>query len=150
MENTNIFIGGLPADIDDAKLRSVFASYGTITWSRVMMSGGKPTAAAIIEFADVAEARWCVENLDGNIPEGLTDPINVNFKRDNRDKGKGKGWYGKGWSSYGKDGSGKGKDGNGKDGDGKDSGGKGWWSSKGGKGYSPYEGGKSQKWQEWE
>mmetsp|Transcript_43106 Transcript_43106/g.124528 ORF Transcript_43106/g.124528 Transcript_43106/m.124528 type:complete len:143 (-) Transcript_43106:227-655(-) len=117
MENTNVFISDLPADIDDEKLKSVFEAYGTVTWSKVMSSKGKPSQAAIVEFGDVAEARWVVENLNGNIAEGLRDPISVNFKRERQDKGKGKssGGYGK-------------------------ADGKGW--AGGGKGWSPYESGK--------
>eukprot|EP00409_Alexandrium_fundyense_P004845 CAMPEP_0185900516 /NCGR_PEP_ID=MMETSP0196C-20130402/46_1 /TAXON_ID=2932 /ORGANISM="Alexandrium fundyense, Strain CCMP1719" /LENGTH=44 /DNA_ID= /DNA_START= /DNA_END= /DNA_ORIENTATION= len=40
-ENTNIFIAGLPAGLDDDKLKSIFEAYGTITWCRIMPSKGK-------------------------------------------------------------------------------------------------------------
>uniref|UniRef100_A0A7S4VF06 RRM domain-containing protein n=1 Tax=Alexandrium monilatum TaxID=311494 RepID=A0A7S4VF06_9DINO len=164
MENTNVYITDLPMEVDDEKLVNIFSAYGTVTWSRVFEGKGKPTKAAIVEFADVAEARWVVENLNGNIAEGLTEPINVAFKRDRR-KGDGKGFgkadskgYGKGdakgygkwggdsWSSWGGKGDGKG-DGKGYGkadakgygkGYGKDSGkGKGKW---GGDGWSSWGG----------
>merc|ERR1711972_1080239 len=64
-------------------------------------SKGKPTNAAIVEFASIDEATWVVENLNGNLAQGIDTPVNVTFKRE-RSKGKG-------------DGKGKGKDG-GKDG----------------------------------
>merc|ERR1719410_3135610 len=85
-------------------LKQVFSEYGTVTWSRVFDSGGKPNKAAIVEFADIEEAKWCVENLDGNIPEGLSTPIKVMFKRQGGGKGYnggGKGG-GSGFPSYGK------------------------------------------------
>merc|ERR1712176_679394 len=63
--NTNVFLSDLPADVDDAKLAEVFAQYGTVVWSKVMASKGKPTTSAIVEFGDVAEAQWVVENLNG-------------------------------------------------------------------------------------
>ena len=122
MADTNVFIADLPAEVDDAKLVEIFAPYGTITWSKVMPNAkGKPTQAAIVEFADIAEATWVVENLNGNVPEGLAEPVTVAFKRAKQDKGAGKG----GWSDKG---AGKGKGG---------------WSDKGGKGgkgkgWSPY------------
>uniref|UniRef100_A0A7S1LZF8 RRM domain-containing protein n=1 Tax=Alexandrium catenella TaxID=2925 RepID=A0A7S1LZF8_ALECA len=105
----------------------------------MMPSKGKPTAAAIVEFATVDEATWVVESLNGNVAQGLTDPINVAFKRE-RSKGFGKGKDGKdgGYGGYGKSGGGYGK-----------SGGKGREDSKGysqggkGKSYSPYAGGTS-------
>eukprot|EP00406_Dinophysis_acuminata_P055177 CAMPEP_0179304758 /NCGR_PEP_ID=MMETSP0797-20121207/49269_1 /TAXON_ID=47934 /ORGANISM="Dinophysis acuminata, Strain DAEP01" /LENGTH=54 /DNA_ID=CAMNT_0021014377 /DNA_START=74 /DNA_END=235 /DNA_ORIENTATION=+ len=51
--NTNVFIADLPAEIDDAMLVEIFTPYGTIAWSKVMPNTkGKPTQAAIVEFAD--------------------------------------------------------------------------------------------------
>merc|ERR1712129_384727 len=86
-------------EVDDEMLKEVFAAYGTVTWSRVFESGSKPSKAAIVEFGDIEEAKWCVENLDGNIPQGLSTPVKVSFKRSN--KGGSKGWGG-GGGSYGK------------------------------------------------
>merc|ERR1719436_805849 len=105
-ENTNVFITDLPAEVDDASLPTIFAPYGTVTWSKVFTSKGKPTNAAIIEFGDIEEAKWVVANLNGNIPQGLSTPVNVAFKQAKRDKGFGKGKDGKGfgkgmgWSPY--------------------------------------------------
>merc|ERR1712129_211705 len=107
--NTNIHIAELPLEVDDEMLKEVFAAYGTVTWSRVFDSSGKPSKAAIVEFADIEEAKWCVENLDGDIPQGLSTPVKVNFKRSNN-KGGGKGgWGGGGTWSYGKASTGGGK-----------------------------------------
>jgi len=88
--NTNVFISDLPAEVDDAKLAEVFGQYGTVTWSKVMASKGKPTNAAIVEFATVEEAQWVVESLNGNLAQGISTPINIAFKRE-RSKGKGDG-----------------------------------------------------------
>merc|ERR1740138_1066239 len=87
-------------------LSSVFGAYGTVTWSKVFDGKGKPNKAGIVEFADVNEATWCVENLNGNIPQGLNGAVKVAYKQDKRSKGdgKGKGWDnggGKGWQSGG-------------------------------------------------
>merc|ERR1712184_234908 len=81
-------------EMDDESLKSLFGEYGTVTWSRVMPNKGKPTAAAIVEFSTHEEAKWVVENLNGNIAQGLEQPINVSFKRSNKGGGKG-GGYGK-------------------------------------------------------
>merc|ERR1719188_2154107 len=89
--NTNVFLSDLPADVDDAKLAEVFAQYGTVTWSKVMASKGKPNNTAIVEFGDVTEAQWVVENLNGNLAQGIDTPINVSFKREKSKGGKGKG-----------------------------------------------------------
>merc|ERR1711972_1252284 len=110
--NTNVFVSDLPLDVDDAKLQEVFAQYGTVTWSKVMPSKGKPAGAGIVEFASIEGAKWVVENLNGNLAAGIDTPVSLAFKRD-KSKGdsKGKGGYGKVSSPA--------------------------W-SKGGKGYSPY------------
>merc|ERR1711972_1184487 len=105
--NTNVFISDLPADVDDAKLQEVFAQYGTVTWSKVMASKGKPTSTAIVEFASIEEAKWVVENLSGNLAQGIETPLTLTFKRA-RSKGdsKGMGGYGKAsspaWGKAGK------------------------------------------------
>jgi RNA recognition motif-containing protein len=97
---TNIHIGDLPTEVDDATLQEVFGAYGTVTWSKVFDSSkGLPTKTAIVEFADEAEAQWCVENLDGNIPQGLTTPVQVAFKRNSKGGGKSKG-KGKSWGPW--------------------------------------------------
>jgi RNA recognition motif-containing protein len=102
--NTNIFIAGLPAEVDEATLKEVFGAYGTVTWGKVFDGKGKPDKVGIIEFSDIAEAQWVVENLDGNIPQGLSAAVKITFKHDNRSKGKGdgkKGGGGKGWGGGG-------------------------------------------------
>lgn len=122
MGETNVYISDLPTEIDDATLNEVFGQYGTITWSKVMPSQGKPTNVAIVEYATPDEANWFVENLNGNIPEGLTTPITAALKKGKKNKGDkgGKGWGkssddggkfgGKGASPYGgKSDAGKGK-----------------------------------------
>eukprot|EP00427_Karlodinium_veneficum_P029550 CAMPEP_0169220538 /NCGR_PEP_ID=MMETSP1016-20121227/20574_1 /TAXON_ID=342587 /ORGANISM="Karlodinium micrum, Strain CCMP2283" /LENGTH=151 /DNA_ID=CAMNT_0009298697 /DNA_START=75 /DNA_END=530 /DNA_ORIENTATION=+ len=148
--DTNVFIMGLPYGIDDETLNTIFGPYGTITWSKVMPSNGKPNMAAIVEFADISEAKWVVENLSGNMPEGLTEPITCSFKRQSKGYGKGKDGKGKG-NDFGGFGKSKGKWG-GDDG-GKSFGkwggdaSKGKWGGDGGKAASPYGGGKGKaKW----
>merc|ERR1712050_550944 len=95
--NTNVFLSDLPSDVDDAKLAEVFAQYGTVTWSKVMVSKGKPTNSGIVEFGDIEEAKWVVENLNGNLAQGISTPINLAFKRErSKGDGKGKNGFGKG------------------------------------------------------
>jgi len=122
----NLFITGLPADFDEAKLREVIGAYGSISQCKLLPPNPmKAGIACMVRFASVDEAKWIVENLNGNIPQGLTDPVEVKFAV-SRDQMKGKdGGKGFGWGPYGKgDGFGKGEMGFGK-GKGKDDMGKG-------------------------
>merc|ERR1719277_704558 len=44
---------------------------------------GKPDKSALVRMADVSQASWMVDHLNGNIPQGLTAPVTVRFA-DNR------------------------------------------------------------------
>lgn len=72
--SNHVLVGNLPADLDDAGLKTNFEAYGNIKWSRLFDSkDGKKYA--IIEFQSQEEATWLVENLDGNIPLGLETEV---------------------------------------------------------------------------
>jgi len=72
----NIYFADLPMGFDDIAVQRIFGAYGQITQTKVLPTtapGAK--VAALVRFASQAEATWIVENLNGNIPQGLTDPI---------------------------------------------------------------------------
>lgn len=112
MPGDQIYIAGLPEGFDDSSVQEFFGPYGTITWSKAFKGKGKGKgASALVQFADPSEATWMVENLNGNIPEGLETPIEVTMskspgtgKGDAATKGKAKGT-----ASFGKAAPGKGK-----------------------------------------
>jgi len=45
---------------------------------------------AMVRFASVEMATWIVENINGNIPEGLSEPVQVRFANDSKGGSKGK------------------------------------------------------------
>lgn len=106
---TKVFIADLPPSFDEGAAGQIFGAYGTITAVRMLppRSPGD-RAACILDFADPSEAAWIVNNLNGNMPEGLGEPISVRFA--NSWKGKGKGKEQPQWeaSQYGQDWSGQG------------------------------------------
>jgi len=73
--NERVIVSALPAGMTDKTLKDVFGSYGTLKDFR-NLAGSK---SCILVFDSVEEAKWVVENLDGNMPEGITDPVNVKF-----------------------------------------------------------------------
>jgi len=75
----NIYVADLPDDIDEARLGAVFGAYGTIKSSRLLPGPGR--CGALIQYTTQEEAAWVVENLNGNIAQGLDFPIKVNFAR---------------------------------------------------------------------
>jgi len=88
--STKVYIARLPSNLDDSMLLSVFGAYGTIVDHRVLPRNASGTRAAIIQFASISEATWIVENLNGNLPQGLvgTDSIEVKYKSEGKGKDK--------------------------------------------------------------
>merc|ERR1712048_326141 len=77
----NLFVGDLPADIDEAMLQSVFGPYGQIVSLKLLpQPGPNGKRCALLRFKTHEEAKWVVENLNGNMPQGLSEPIKVSFK----------------------------------------------------------------------
>jgi len=91
----NLYINNLPNSLDEQQLRSVFGAYGTIVRCKLMLPNPSGTKAALIQFGSVSEAKWLVDNMNGNLPQGLTgtEGISVRFKLPSYgkadDKGKG-------------------------------------------------------------
>jgi len=70
-----VYVTGLPEGLDDAKVKAIFEAYGTLKDCKSL--AGK--RAAILNFATMDEAKWVVDNLDGNMPEGITTPVKVEY-----------------------------------------------------------------------
>merc|ERR1712232_1035771 len=66
--------------IEEAQLNSVLSAYGQIQELRLLPPAASGKRAALIRFASTAEAEWIVENLNGNIPQGMSEPIAVKYK----------------------------------------------------------------------
>lgn len=130
-ESDNLWIGDLPGSMDEAACSAVFGAYGEIRRCKVLPVGHSGKCSALVQFGTVAEAKWFCENLHNNIPQGLNEPVQVNYNYQGGGAGTGK--------------SGK----SGKDKDKGKGGGYGAWDSKGftvgGRSYSssPYSSGKS-------
>lgn len=79
MGKDNLFIAGMPAGFTEESIRSIFAPYGAILSIKVLPGNSKPDTAALVRMQDPAMAAWLVENLNGNIPLGLTTPVSVRY-----------------------------------------------------------------------
>mmetsp|Transcript_688 Transcript_688/g.1611 ORF Transcript_688/g.1611 Transcript_688/m.1611 type:complete len:303 (-) Transcript_688:159-1067(-) len=108
----NLYITDLPPNFDDGQLQAVFGAYGTIVQCKALPSkqvGGK--VAALVRYGTPEEAQWIVDNLNGNIPQGLETPIKCRLAdtpEARAGKGPGKGFgMDKGKGGYGKADSGK-------------------------------------------
>jgi len=73
----NLFISDLPGEVDQGKVETIFGAYGNIASAKFLPGQGKH--AALVRFHTVEEAKWVVENLNGNIPQGISTPIQVKY-----------------------------------------------------------------------
>jgi len=105
----NLFITGFPEGFDDESLKTIMGAYGTIAQAKVLPAQPGRSCAAMVRFSSVEEAKWIVENVNNNIPQGLTGPVEVKYAVSKQDQMAGKGGFdgGKG-GPYGGDGKGKG------------------------------------------
>ncbi|CAJ1430527.1 unnamed protein product [Effrenium voratum] len=78
--NSNLYIADLPKDIDVATLTAIFTEYGSIMPGqlKLLQTPGRKSAA-MIRFQLLEEAQWIKQELDGNIPQGLSEPIIVRY-----------------------------------------------------------------------
>lgn len=75
----NLYVCGLPMDCSEDSVKSIFSQYGMVVSVKVLPVNGKPDRACLVRMGDTAQAQWLVENVNQNIPVGLTSPIVVRF-----------------------------------------------------------------------
>lgn len=92
-----LYVVGLPLDITDEQITVVFNQYGTVSSCKKLPNqAGKSDAAALVRMSDTSQAKWLVDNVNQNIPAGLTAPITCTFA-EHKPKGTGQqmlGWQG--------------------------------------------------------
>lgn len=97
----NIYVTDLPSHFTQEACQKVFAAYGTVASCKVMpprQPGEK--SSALVRMGSVEEATGVVQYVNGNIPEGLMEPILVRFANARGGKG-GNAGGGKGGQAWG-------------------------------------------------
>ncbi|XP_037918116.1 ELAV-like protein 2 isoform X2 [Hermetia illucens] len=77
IKGANLYVSGLPKNLSQPDLEAMFAAYGRIITSRILcdnMSG-----VGFIRFDQRVEAERAIQDLNGKVPKGCTDPITVKF-----------------------------------------------------------------------
>jgi len=98
----NIYIKGLPPVADEAFVRELFGSYGTVTQCKVLRKNAGEPCHALVRFSSIDEATTIKSQLNGGILEGSTDKLSIEFAA----KKKGTDWQGA--ASWGAEGKGSG------------------------------------------
>jgi len=86
-ESDNLFVKGLPGDMDEDTLRQLFSQYGTVISVKVLQGGfsdGKPSfkTNGFVRMSTVAEAKNVIEQTSLKPPMGLDRPVTVKFEGD--------------------------------------------------------------------
>eukprot|EP00930_Biecheleria_cincta_P047190 TRINITY_DN3265_c0_g1_i3.p1 TRINITY_DN3265_c0_g1~~TRINITY_DN3265_c0_g1_i3.p1 ORF type:complete len:233 (-),score=60.01 TRINITY_DN3265_c0_g1_i3:124-822(-) len=97
----NLYVTGFPVGTTEETVKTTFQQYGSVVSVKVLSSSGdREDVACMVRMAEVEQAKWLIEHLDGNILQGMSTPVNVKPARAVGSSGWGKG-YGKGWGGYG-------------------------------------------------
>jgi cold shock CspA family protein len=75
----NLYIKGFPTDVTNDTVKSLLGQYGTVLSVKVLDTGAHADSAAMVRMGSVSEAQWLVDNLNGNIPQGISQIITVKF-----------------------------------------------------------------------
>lgn len=79
MANNRLFVGGLPYSTDDAQLSELFAKFGSVVSSKVIVDkfSGKSKGFGFVEFATDEEAQAAIAGLNETELEGRKITVNV-------------------------------------------------------------------------
>lgn len=96
----NLFVAGLPYDLDDAELEEIFEKFGKVISAKVSMDRetGKSRGFGFVQMENAADAKDAIEHLN-DISLGKK-PLVVKAA-DDRPGGSGGGGYNKGGGGYG-------------------------------------------------
>jgi len=101
-DSAALHVTGLTKGISEDQVKEMFSTYGAVKSVGLLPDkADKPDAAAIVSMESAEQAKWIIDNVDGKIPEGSTNPLIIKKKITNTwNKGMGKG-YGYGYDAYG-------------------------------------------------
>jgi RNA recognition motif-containing protein len=100
----NLFVAGLPYDLDDAELMEIFEKFGTVNSAKVAMDKetGKSRGFGFVEMPDSAEAKDAIENLkDISLGKKMLVVKEAEERQGGRSSGGGGGYKGGGGNSGG-------------------------------------------------
>ncbi|XP_065166022.1 ELAV-like protein 3 isoform X3 [Atheta coriaria] len=81
IKGANLYVSGLPKNMAQQDLESLFSPFGRIITSRILCDNitGLSKGVGFIRFDQRMEAERAIQELNGTIPKGSTEPITVKF-----------------------------------------------------------------------
>ena len=82
----NIYISGLSYNVNDGDLNELFAEYGEVTSSKVIIDreSGKSKGFGFVEMSNDTEGQAAIDGLNGVEYDGKTIAVSVARPRENR------------------------------------------------------------------
>jgi RNA recognition motif-containing protein len=73
-----LYVGNLPFSIEEEKLSEVFAAYGTVESTKIIIDRetGRSKGFGFVEMSSDDEAQQAIENLDGSDCDGRSMRVN--------------------------------------------------------------------------
>jgi len=94
-ESDTVFVKSLPVESTPDTVQGIFSQYGGVKSVKVLPpSGGRNVVAAFVVMNSLEEAKYVVENVNGQVPMGLQKPVETMFAQSR--EGKGESAWGKG------------------------------------------------------
>ena len=83
----NLFVAGLPYDVDNDELKAIFEEYGAVSSAKVILDKEthKSRGFGFVEMSDNAEAKKAIDGLNGAQLDGKT--LSVKEAEDRRGRG---------------------------------------------------------------
>jgi len=79
-DNETLFVKSLPLEATQEVVHGIFSQYGGVQNVKVLPpSGGRNVVAAFVSMNSVQEAKWILENVNGQVPTGLQNPVEIMF-----------------------------------------------------------------------
>lgn len=69
----------MPEGLDEESIKTVFGQYGSIISIRITSKPGMNFTSCLARFASLEEASGVVQGLNGQIPNGLSQPVTVRY-----------------------------------------------------------------------
>ncbi|KAK3912162.1 ELAV-like protein 4 [Frankliniella fusca] len=81
IKGANLYVSGLPKSMTQQDLENLFSPYGRIITSRILCDNmsGLSKGVGFIRFDQRMEAERAIQELNGTVPKGSTEPITVKF-----------------------------------------------------------------------
>merc|ERR1719221_1308938 len=72
--STSIYIEGMPAEMDESQVKIIMEPYGSLKAAKRINQ-----TLWMLTFEAAEDAQWLVENLNENIPQGMSIVVKVRF-----------------------------------------------------------------------